>query len=79
MITNLPAWQGHREDDGEELTRWLYRPKEPTRSLSQQAMPVHINLWLFKGLPPKNSQEVEVIFRAFKFAPVSALPSHQQQ
>lgn len=26
-------------------------------------------LWLFKGLPPKNGQEVEVILRAFKFTP----------
>jgi hypothetical protein len=30
---------------------------------------VHINLWLFKGLPPKNRQEVEVIIRAFQFTP----------
>ena len=32
-------------------------------------MPVHINLWLFKGLPPKDGQEVEVIIRDFQFAP----------
>ena len=32
-------------------------------------MPVHINLWLFKGLPPKDRQEVEVIIRDFKFTP----------
>jgi hypothetical protein len=59
--------QGHRDDDGEELSRWLYQPKEPTRSISQQAMPVHVNLWLFRGLPPKNGLEVEVILHGFKF------------
>lgn len=61
--------QGHRDEDHDELSRWIYRPPEPARSISQQAMPVHINLWLFKGLPPKNRQEVEVIIRAFQFTP----------
>jgi hypothetical protein len=61
--------QGQRDDDGEELRRWIYSPQEPTRSISQQPMPVHINLWLFKGRPPKNRQEVEVIIRGFKFTP----------
>jgi hypothetical protein len=32
-------------------------------------MPVHINLRLFKGLPPKNGQEVEVILHTFQFTP----------
>jgi hypothetical protein len=61
--------EGCRSDDHEELSRWLYNPPEPTRSISQQAMPVHINLWLFKGRPPKSGQEVEIIIRAFKFTP----------
>jgi hypothetical protein len=59
--------QRHHDGDREELSRWLYRPPERTRSISQQAMPVHINLWLFRGLPPKNGLEVEVILRAFTF------------
>ena len=37
-----------------ELAKWIYSPPEPTRHISQQPMPVHINLWLFKGMPPKN-------------------------
>jgi hypothetical protein len=61
--------KGHQEDDHEELSRWVYSPQEPSRSISQQAMPVHINLWLFKGRPPKDRQEVEVVIRDFKFAP----------
>ena len=32
-------------------------------------MPIHINLWLFKGTAPKNGQEVEVIIHQFKFTP----------
>jgi hypothetical protein len=60
---------GHREDDQEELFRWLYRPPESARSISRQAMPVHLNLWLFRGLPPKDGREVEVIISDFRFAP----------
>ena len=66
LFQSLP---GCRDDDQSELSRWLYRPQEPTRSLSQQAMPVHVNLWLFQRRPPKNGQEVELILRAFKFMP----------
>jgi hypothetical protein len=61
--------QGHREEGREELGRWRYQPPDPARSISQQAMPVHINLWLFRGQPPANRQEVEVIIREFQFTP----------
>ena len=61
--------KGFRADDGEELSRWIYHPPEPTHSIAQQAMPVHINLWLFQGLPPKDRQEVVVIIRSFQFTP----------
>ncbi len=61
--------QGHREDDREEFSQWVYRPDDPSRYIAQQAMPVHLNLWLFKGLPPKNGQEVEVVLRSFRFTP----------
>ncbi len=61
--------QGFRENDREEIASWIFRPDEPARRISQQPMPVHINLWLFKGLVPKNGQEVEVIIHDFKFTP----------
>ena len=48
---------------------WIYRPQDSSRYIAQQAMPVHLNLWLFKGLPPKNGQEVEVVLRSFRFTP----------
>jgi hypothetical protein len=44
-------------------------PNESSRYVSRQSMPVHINLWLFKGLAPKNGLEVEVIIHNFKFTP----------
>jgi hypothetical protein len=63
------SMRGHRDDAQEEVSRWLYAPPEPARFISQQPMPVHINLWLFQGRPPKSGKEVEVIIRAFKFTP----------
>jgi hypothetical protein len=59
--------QGDRDDDREEIKAWVYSPKEASQHISQEPMPVHINLWLFKGLTPKNGQEVEVIIHEFKF------------
>jgi hypothetical protein len=61
--------QGHREDDREEINSWVYSPQEASRHVSQQPMPVHINLWLFKGLAPKNGREVEVIIHEFNYTP----------
>jgi hypothetical protein len=61
--------QGHREDDHQEIKAWVYSPSEPSRHVSQRPMPIHINLWLFKGLAPKNGQEVEVLIHDFKYTP----------
>ena len=41
----------------------------PPSSISQLAMPVHINLWLFNGNPPADRQQVEIIIRRFVFNP----------
>jgi hypothetical protein len=60
---------GHRDDDKEEFSQWTYLPQEPTRYIAKHPMPVHINLWLFKGRPPKNGQEVEIILHSFKYTP----------
>ena len=61
--------RGHREDDQEVLSQWVFRPNDTAPRISKQPMPVHINLWLFRGQPPKDMREVEVVFRDFKFVP----------
>ena len=61
--------RSHNDETGEEIASWIYRPNEPARHISQQPMPIHINLWLFRGLAPKNGQELEVIIQHFKFSP----------
>jgi len=66
---HFTSLRGLRDDDREMFSQWNYKPEDAARRISRQPMPVHINLWLFKGLPPKNGREVEVIVNAFKFAP----------
>jgi hypothetical protein len=39
----------------------------PPQSISTLTMPVYINLWLFNGVAPSNSQNVEIIVHNFKF------------
>jgi hypothetical protein len=60
---------GNHADDAKEIASWLYKPDESARRISQQPMPIHINLWLFQGKPPKNGQEVEVVIQHFEFTP----------
>ncbi len=61
--------QGYRDDDREEIKAWVYSPQEASQHISQEPMPAHINLWMFRGLAPKNGQDVEVIIHEFKFTP----------
>ena len=63
------SFRGRGEGANEEFGRWIFSPGDTSERISQQPMPVHINLWLFKGLPPKDGKEVEVIVRSFKFTP----------
>ncbi|MEP6948546.1 MAG: glycoside hydrolase family 16 protein [Ginsengibacter sp.] len=41
----------------------------PATSISQLAMPVHVNLWLFDGNPPADQKPVEVVIRSFRYTP----------
>jgi hypothetical protein len=41
----------------------------PASSISQLAMPVHINFWLFDGNPPAYQNPVEIVIRSFRFDP----------
>ena len=61
--------QGHHDNEPQQISTWVYSPLDASQRVSQQPMPIHINLWLFRGLAPKNGQEVEVIIHDFKFTP----------
>jgi hypothetical protein len=61
--------RGHRDDEAGQFATWLYQPADPASYVGDQPLPVQINLWLFRGQPPQNGQEVELIVRSFKFTP----------
>jgi len=49
------------------LGKWTFAPDDAGRLVSREAMPVHINLWLFDGHPPTDGREVEIVIHSFKF------------
>jgi hypothetical protein len=63
---------GHRDDDSGRFAAWRYQPSDPANYIGDQLLPVQINLWLFKGEPPKNHQQVALIVRSFQFIPERA-------
>lgn len=70
--TNLifQSAQGEKNDKTASFASWRYQPPNPGEHIAQKPMPVHLNLWCFRGLAPTNGEPVEVIVRAFKFAPL---------
>ncbi len=56
------------EDDA-AICRWVYAPEPSSSFIAARPMPVHINLWLFQGRPPKDGREVEMVISKFAFEP----------
>jgi hypothetical protein len=61
--------RGHDGDDQNEVAGWLYKPTDPQSFISQEPMPIHMNLWLFNGYPPADRKEIELIVDHFRFIP----------
>lgn len=68
----LQSLLGHRDDDAQQVASWRYQPQDPATRISQQPMPVHMNLWCFEGRPPTDGKPVEVVVRAFRFTAIEA-------
>lgn len=62
---------GHTNNDENQIAAWSYQPDDSLERIPQQPLRVHMNLWLFKGQPPTDLQEVEVIISNFQFIPAS--------
>ena len=59
---------GHRTDNNHEIAHWNFKPDHYLEEIPQQAMPVHMNLWLFKGSAPSDGNEVEIIIKSFRYS-----------
>ena len=57
------------KDDAETIASWVYSPDNPASRIAQQPMPLHMNVWAFRGRPPSNGEPVEIIIRRFSFTP----------
>jgi hypothetical protein len=51
------------------IAKWNDAPANPQQHIPQNPIPVHMNLWLFKGRAPVDGQPVEVVIRSFRFTP----------
>jgi hypothetical protein len=47
------------------FAEWNCASSSPAQNIPQQAMPLHMNLWLYQGHAPANGQSVEVIIHDF--------------
>ncbi|HAJ63709.1 MAG TPA: hypothetical protein DCP31_34475, partial [Cyanobacteria bacterium UBA8543] len=65
------SFHGHGNDQKKKIAEWYYKPQEKSKYIPRQPLPIYLNLWLFKGQPPTDLQEVEVIVSQFKFTPCS--------
>jgi len=53
------------------IDSWTFAPANPTTRITQEAMPLGMNLWCFES-PPSDGQNVEIIVRDFQFVPLGA-------
>jgi hypothetical protein len=53
------------------IDAWTFAPANPTSRITQQAMPLGMNLWCYDN-PPSDGQNVEIIVRDFAFVPPGA-------
>jgi hypothetical protein len=60
---------GHQDGDAHEAAGWTYAPRDARRRISRAALPLHLNLWLFRGQAPSDGQPVEVIVSDFRLTP----------
>ena len=59
---------GHN-DGGRSHGHWRYVSTQPKKEIPQQALPLHLNLWLADGKPPRDGKAVEIVVRSFSFLP----------
>jgi hypothetical protein len=56
----------------ESVASWEYRPRNPQPWISVEPMPVHLNLWCFRGMGPSNGDGIEIVFRSFSHTPAAS-------
>lgn len=52
-----------------QITSWRFKPTNYLKLIPQQALPLHLNLWLLGGKAPTNQKEVELIIKKVCYFP----------
>ena len=63
---------GAGDKRSESIHKWLYMPEDFMSRIPQNPEPVLMNLWLFRGKPPTDGKEVEIVVKRFKFTSLPA-------
>jgi hypothetical protein len=63
VFQSFNGWDMHQDSI---ISRQIFSSKDPTLYIPHTAEPVHLNLWLFKGMPPSNNEPVEIIIDRFQ-------------
>ena len=58
---------GHRTDNNNQISYCNFAPANYLDYIPQDPMPLHLNLWLRKGLAPSDGKEVEIIIKSFTY------------
>jgi hypothetical protein len=58
-----------RDGTSKEIARYDYKPADNLAAIPQRPMPLHFNLWLFRGKPPTDGKEVEIVIKSMTFTP----------
>ncbi len=60
---------GFTSGNSPSFGHWAYKPSNPAVHVPQQALPVHMNLWLYAGQAPTDGKAVNIVINNFKFTP----------
>lgn len=52
-----------------QVAPWALEHLDPSKRISQRPMPDHLNLRPFRGPPPKDGKEVEVVIKTLNLIP----------
>ena len=66
---SFQSFYGLTTDPASRFANWLFTPADYLNTVPQNAIPLHINLWLFQGRKPVNGKQVEIIIKSFSFTP----------
>ncbi|HEY8026339.1 MAG TPA: DUF4214 domain-containing protein [Burkholderiaceae bacterium] len=61
------ALAGLTDTDVGQYANWTFAPANDLNLIPQNAIPLHMNLWLFQGQPPADGAQVELVISEFKF------------